>query len=202
MIRSQRSPYGTSLLGAGAVHHIKLSAIRARAQPRASGGNAIRPRDRRRSASRTSRVRAQQRQPQPGQAQQGQAGGNVTLTSERTQRDQSQSPAQSQRGQRDQTQGPAPQRQQDQQGQTQQRQPQPGQAQQGQAGGNVTLTSEQRTRIQQTVLAGRNVPRVDNVNFSISVGTAVPSRVRIVDVPPTLIEINPAMARTPVLRRA
>ena len=24
MIRSQRSPYGTSLLGAGAVHHIKL----------------------------------------------------------------------------------------------------------------------------------------------------------------------------------
>ena len=55
----------------------------------------------------------------------------------------------------------------------------------------MTLTSEQRTRIQQTVLAGRNVPRVDNVNFSISVGTAVPSRVRIVDVPPTLIEIYP-----------
>ena len=24
MIRSQRSPYGTSLLGAGAVHHIRL----------------------------------------------------------------------------------------------------------------------------------------------------------------------------------
>jgi peptidoglycan hydrolase-like protein with peptidoglycan-binding domain len=55
----------------------------------------------------------------------------------------------------------------------------------------VTLTSEQRTRIQQTVLAGSNVPRVDNVNFSLSVGTAVPSRVRIVDVPPTLIEIYP-----------
>ena len=25
MIRSQRSPYGTSLLGAGAVHHIRLA---------------------------------------------------------------------------------------------------------------------------------------------------------------------------------
>ena len=28
MIRSQRSPYGTSLLGAGAVHHIKLYALK------------------------------------------------------------------------------------------------------------------------------------------------------------------------------
>ena len=27
MIRSQRSPYGTSLLGAGAVHHIKLWSV-------------------------------------------------------------------------------------------------------------------------------------------------------------------------------
>ena len=41
------------------------------------------------------------------------------------------------------------------------------------------------------MLAGRNVPRVDNINFSISVGTAVPSRVRVVDVPPALIEIYP-----------
>jgi peptidoglycan hydrolase-like protein with peptidoglycan-binding domain len=56
----------------------------------------------------------------------------------------------------------------------------------------VNLTSQQRTTIQQTVLAGRNVPRVDNVNFALGVGTVVPTRVRIVDVPPTLIEINPA----------
>jgi peptidoglycan hydrolase-like protein with peptidoglycan-binding domain len=55
----------------------------------------------------------------------------------------------------------------------------------------VTLTSEQRTRIQQTVLAGRNVPRVDNVNFSLSVGTAVPSKVRVVETPRALIEIYP-----------
>ena len=55
----------------------------------------------------------------------------------------------------------------------------------------MTLTSEQRTRIQQTVLAGRNVPRVDNVTFALNVGIAVPGTVRVVDVPPTLIEIYP-----------
>jgi len=55
----------------------------------------------------------------------------------------------------------------------------------------VTLTSEQRTRIQQTVLAGNNVPRVNNVNFAINVGVVVPSSVRVVDVPPALIEIYP-----------
>jgi peptidoglycan hydrolase-like protein with peptidoglycan-binding domain len=61
----------------------------------------------------------------------------------------------------------------------------------GQAG-SVNLTAQQRTTIQQTVLASRNVPRVDNVNFALGVGTVVPTRVRIVDAPPALIEINPA----------
>jgi hypothetical protein len=61
----------------------------------------------------------------------------------------------------------------------------------GQAG-SVNLTTQQRTTIQQTVLAGRNVPRVNNVNFALGVGTVVPTRVRIVDVPSALIEINPA----------
>ncbi len=56
----------------------------------------------------------------------------------------------------------------------------------------MNLTQQQRTTIQQTVLAGRNVPRVNNVNFAIGVGTVVPTSVRIVDVPPALIEINPA----------
>ena len=56
----------------------------------------------------------------------------------------------------------------------------------------MNLTAQQRTHIQQTVLAGRNVPRVDNVNFSLSVGTVVPSHVRVVEVVPALIEINPA----------
>jgi len=55
----------------------------------------------------------------------------------------------------------------------------------------VTLTSEQRTRIQQTVFAGNNVPRVNNVNFATNVGVAVPSSIRVVDVPPTLVEIYP-----------
>jgi peptidoglycan hydrolase-like protein with peptidoglycan-binding domain len=55
----------------------------------------------------------------------------------------------------------------------------------------VTLTTEQRTKIRETVLAGRNVPRVNNVNFSISVGTRVPRSVRVVAVPETLIAIHP-----------
>ncbi len=55
----------------------------------------------------------------------------------------------------------------------------------------MTLTSEQRTHIRQTVLAGGNVPRVNNVNFSLSVGTAVPTSVHVVVVPETLIEIHP-----------
>jgi len=44
----------------------------------------------------------------------------------------------------------------------------------------------------QTVLAGSNVPRVNNVNFAVSVGTVVPTSVRFVDVPSALIEVNPA----------
>lgn len=102
---------------------------------------------------------------------------------------QSQSPRQMQR---EQTQGQAPQRQQGQQGQTGAA-PQ-GQAQQGQTGGgnNVTLNSEQRTKIRQSVLAGGHAPRVNNVNFSLSVGTAVPSSVRVVAVPRVIWEIHPA----------
>ena len=55
----------------------------------------------------------------------------------------------------------------------------------------MTLSSDQRTKIQQTVLAGSNVPRINNANFALNVRVAVPSTVRIVDVPPTLIEIYP-----------
>jgi hypothetical protein len=100
----------------------------------------------------------------------------------------SQTPNQTQRDQ-----GQIPQRQQGQQGQSQPG----GQAQQGQGGGNVqsggsvTLSTEQRTKIRETVLVGGNVPRVSNVNFSISVGTTVPETVRVVEVSPVLIEIHP-----------
>jgi peptidoglycan hydrolase-like protein with peptidoglycan-binding domain len=56
---------------------------------------------------------------------------------------------------------------------------------------SVRLTAEQRTKIRQTVLSGKDVPRVDRVNFSLTVGTVVPSHVRVVVVPPALIEIHP-----------
>lgn len=65
---------------------------------------------------------------------------------------------------------------------------------QGPAGGgasSVSLTTEQRTEIRQTVLNGRDVPRVNNVNFSVSVGTVVPRTVHLAAVPETLIRIHP-----------
>jgi uncharacterized protein DUF1236 len=119
----------------------------------------------------TSGQGSQRQQGQTGQSQQGQTQPSQTQPS------QSQ-PSQTQSGQ-------APQQGQTQQGQTTQ------QGQAGQAGGSANLTTEQRTRVRQTVLTGSNVPRVNNVNFTLSVGTTVPTRVRVVAVPPPLIEIYP-----------
>jgi hypothetical protein len=59
------------------------------------------------------------------------------------------------------------------------------------SGGAVNLTTEQRTKIRQTVLAGNNAPRADKVTFSVNVGTVVPRTVRVVEVPETLVEIHP-----------
>jgi len=59
------------------------------------------------------------------------------------------------------------------------------------SGGSVTLTTEQRTRVRETVLRGSNAPRVNNVNFSIRVGTVVPTSVHIVEVAPVLVEVHP-----------
>lgn len=56
--------------------------------------------------------------------------------------------------------------------------------------GSVQLSNEQRTQIREQVLT-RNAPRVDNVNFSVRVGTTVPTSVRIVEVPDVLIRIHP-----------
>ena len=53
------------------------------------------------------------------------------------------------------------------------------------------MSDEQRTKIRQTVLSGRDVPRVDRVNFDIEVGRPVPREVRIREVPSTLVEIHP-----------
>jgi putative peptidoglycan binding protein/uncharacterized protein DUF1236 len=127
---------------------------------------------------------AKQGQPQPSSPPQGQAQPSQPQQSQPNQAQQGQAqPNQAQQGQAQQGQA--------QPNQAQPNQAQPNQAQQGQAGGNVTLSSDQRTKIQQTVLAGSNVPRINNVNFALNVGVAVPTTVRVVDVPPTLIEIYP-----------
>src|SRR5262245_19374097 len=145
-----------------------------------------------------------------GQSQRGQKG-ETTGQAPQSQRDegaqqdrgkQGQSQQRSQKQQqRDQTTGQSPrqqdqqtqpQRQQGQQGQTgQQGQAQQGQAQQGQAAGSTTMTTEQRTKIRQTVLTGSNVPRASNVNFSVNVGTVVPTSVRVVEVPSVIVDIHP-----------
>jgi hypothetical protein len=59
----------------------------------------------------------------------------------------------------------------------------------GGRGGSVNLSSEQKTKIRNTVV--KSGPKVTNVNFSLSVGTVVPRSVKFVSVPPTLIEIYP-----------
>ena len=57
--------------------------------------------------------------------------------------------------------------------------------------GAVNLTTEQRTTIRQEVLTA-NAPRATDVNFTVNVGTVVPSSVRVVEVPPTIVKIRPA----------
>ncbi|MET0633802.1 MAG: DUF1236 domain-containing protein [Xanthobacteraceae bacterium] len=90
-----------------------------------------------------------------------------------------------------QTQGQTPQRDQSQQGQQNQGQRQPSQAQgqQGQSGGAANLTTEQRTRIRETVITSG--PKVSSVNFSLSVGTVVPRTVTVVGVPAIIVEVYP-----------
>jgi hypothetical protein len=53
------------------------------------------------------------------------------------------------------------------------------------------LTVEQKTKVRETVLRGGSAPRVTSVNFNISVGTVVPTTVRVVEVPAVLIEYYP-----------
>ena len=63
---------------------------------------------------------------------------------------------------------------------------------QGQAGARVNISTEQRTRIRETIHKMGNAPRVNNVNFTISVGTVVPRPVHVVPLPAAVIEIYPA----------
>ena len=122
-------------------------------------------------------------QGQPGQSAAGNRNQREQTTTGRSERNLNQAPSAAQTGRN------AP------QGQAQQSQPM-GQSRQGAAettrqAQGVSVTPQQRTRIRETVFAGNNVPRVDNVNFAVRVGTTVPSSLHLVVVPETLVEIYP-----------
>jgi hypothetical protein len=64
-------------------------------------------------------------------------------------------------------------------------------AQKSGGGGQVTLSSEQKTKVRETVIRSGNAPRVTNVNFSVNVGTVIPRETRLAPLPPILVEIYP-----------
>jgi Protein of unknown function (DUF1236) len=55
----------------------------------------------------------------------------------------------------------------------------------------VSFSSEQRTKIRETVFKEKNAPRVSNVTFSLNVGTVVPRTVHIVEVPDVIVTVHP-----------
>jgi hypothetical protein len=57
--------------------------------------------------------------------------------------------------------------------------------------GTVRLNDEQRTRIREAMLSIRNVPRVDRVDFALTVGTLVPTYVHYEPIPETIIAMYP-----------
>ena len=59
------------------------------------------------------------------------------------------------------------------------------------SGDRVQLSEQQRTSVHETVLKERNVNRVNQVNFSISVGTRVPRSVHLVALPAAVITLVP-----------
>ena len=65
---------------------------------------------------------------------------------------------------------------------------------QGAAGTRATInvTPEKRTRIHETIIHERNAPRVNRVDFDVSIGTRVPRGVRFAALPQTIVEIEPA----------
>jgi Protein of unknown function (DUF1236) len=65
---------------------------------------------------------------------------------------------------------------------------------QGNASGmHAPLSDAQRTQIRNTVIDARGAPRVGQVNFDVTVGTAIPrGRIRVIPVPETLVRIEPA----------
>ncbi len=63
--------------------------------------------------------------------------------------------------------------------------------QRGNAGASVSFTSEQKTKIRDTVFKGSNAPRVGKVDFAVRAGTVVPKTVRIVEIPEVIVDIHP-----------
>jgi hypothetical protein len=66
-------------------------------------------------------------------------------------------------------------------------------AREGERGGDVSVSfsTEQRTKIRETVIKDGNAPRVGKVDFSIREGTVVPRTVRVVEIPDVIVEIHP-----------
>jgi hypothetical protein len=62
----------------------------------------------------------------------------------------------------------------------------------GRSNVNVQLSQEQRTRIHDVIIKERSAPRVANIDFSLNVGVRVPRTIRLVRVPTTIVEIEPA----------
>ena len=129
-------------------------------------------------------------QPQTqGQGQQQQPGNQQQQPGKQPKKEQPQTQGQGQGQQQQPAQTPAqpPQREQTQKGQDKQG----AQQKSGGSGSSVTFTTEQRTHIRTTVLQGNNAPRATNVNFSINVGTAVPTSVQVVAVPQVIVDVHP-----------
>lgn len=57
--------------------------------------------------------------------------------------------------------------------------------------GTVTLSAQDQEKIRTSLLSGRNVPRIDRVDFSLNIGTVIPQRVEIASVPEAVIAIYP-----------
>jgi hypothetical protein len=57
---------------------------------------------------------------------------------------------------------------------------------------SATITPENRTHMHEVFIKEPSAPKLDHVAFGLSVGTAVPRSVRIVAIPLTIIEIQPA----------
>jgi hypothetical protein len=57
---------------------------------------------------------------------------------------------------------------------------------------SVTMTPEKRTQMHEVFIKERSAPRVDRVDFDLSVGTTVPRSVRFTAVPSTIIAIEPS----------